>query len=100
MKRLVLAGLLSVAAGSVARGEGERFQVFQGYVAPGAGDAGKGPQQTPVVIKVDAETGDTWRLAVLSNGHWWLPIKNGVIADKKAPSAEEKPEEPAAAAPK
>jgi hypothetical protein len=100
MNRLLMLGVLLAGLGAVARAEEGRFHVFQGYVPAGAvGEAPKGGSQTAVVLKVDAETGDTWRLVISGGNYWWLPIKNGVIPGKKA-QTEEKMEEEAPGDPK
>ncbi len=57
-----------------------------------------GGASIPVVIKVDAVTGDSWRLLIANGGYWWVPVKNGVLPEKKAPAAEEIPAAPAAPA--
>jgi hypothetical protein len=93
MKRLFFAGMVVAALAGLGRAE-ERFHVVQGSAPTGSAEAGKAP--TPVVIKVDAETGDTWRLMITGGAYWWIPIKNGVIQEKKA----EEPAAPAAPAAK
>lgn len=91
MKKLLFAGFLTALLAGVSIAEEARFQVFQGSTP---GEAGKSAQ-VPVVIKVDASTGDTWRLLVVNGGYWWVPIKTGVIKSQAAAS-EEKPKDAAA----
>lgn len=92
MKRLLLAGVLCAALGGAARAEEGRFRVVQGYLPSSSAESSKS-SQLPVMIKVDAETGDTWRLVISGGNYWWLPVKNGVIPGKKAPAPEEKVDE-------
>ena len=95
MKKLLWAGFLLVSVAGVSIAEENRFQIVQGTVQ--GSEAGKGPSQIPVVIKVDTTSGDTWRLLVSSGGYWWIPIKTGMI---KPRASEEKPAEETAPAPK
>jgi hypothetical protein len=91
MKRLLFAGVLLSAVG-LSRADEGRFQVASGYIPSGSAESSKNVQ-TPVMIKVDGETGETWRLVISGSNYWWLPVKNGVIPGKKAAAPEEKMEE-------
>lgn len=85
MKKLLWTVLFVAGVAGLARAEDAGYQVFQTYMG---GDAGK--PQSPVVIKMDKSSGDSWRLVVSNGSYWWIPIKAGVI---KSAASEEKPAE-------
>lgn len=92
MKRALWTAVVLASLAGAARAEDGRFAVVQGQVPSTDGKAGA----VPVLIKVDSDTGDTWRLVPSGGTYWWIPVKNGVVADKKPAAAPAEPPVPAA----
>jgi hypothetical protein len=83
--RIWFAALMLAPVFASAQEGSNRFQIFQGNVVL---ESAKIAAPTPVILKIDAQTGETWRL-MPGNTYWWIKIDidHGVI-----PKKEEKPQ--------